>query len=289
MWVANYEDEERLLWGVVFYQRGSIVVYGIFLRNGGGGCREEEGKISNNWVHQQQIVVGSSGPLIKLFSKNVEPVLRYRYTYTYVTLGYMSTMSFVRCYLFESNMRIFLLHVECICSSCASSEGYLVYECNQRCCCSQTCQNRVLQNGVQVKLEIFKTEKKGWAVRAREAILRGSFVCEYIGEIIDEQEANNRCNRYDKESCRYFYEIDAHINDVSRLIDGPVPYVIDATNYGNISRFINHRCGIFLFFILKFFFWLYLIWSISGITLFVFHIICEHFQFEEKFTLFIFF
>ncbi|KAL2552094.1 Histone-lysine N-methyltransferase SUVR5 [Forsythia ovata] len=121
-------------------------------------------------------------------------------------------------------------------------EGYLVYECNQRCCCSKTCQNRVLQNGVQLKLEIFKTEKKGWAVRAREAILRGSFVCEYIGEVIDVQEANERRNRYDKESCRYFYEIDAHINDVSRLIEGQVPYVIDATNYGNISRFINHSC-----------------------------------------------
>ncbi|PIN21514.1 histone H3 (Lys9) methyltransferase SUV39H1/Clr4, required for transcriptional silencing [Handroanthus impetiginosus] len=39
-------------------------------------------------------------------------------------------------------------------------EGYLVYECNQRCHCSRDCRNRVLQNGVQVKLEIFKTEKK---------------------------------------------------------------------------------------------------------------------------------
>ncbi|CAA2953752.1 histone-lysine N-methyltransferase SUVR5 [Olea europaea subsp. europaea] len=123
-------------------------------------------------------------------------------------------------------------------------EGYLIYECNQRCCCSKTCQNRVLQNGVQVKLEIFKTEKKGWAVRAREAILRGSFVCEYIGEVIDEQEANDRLNsRYDNKSCRYFYEINAHIDDVSRLIEGQVPYVIDATNYGNISRFINHSCS----------------------------------------------
>ncbi|KAI3452104.1 hypothetical protein Pfo_008769 [Paulownia fortunei] len=122
-------------------------------------------------------------------------------------------------------------------------EGYLVYECNQRCCCGRACRNRVLQNGVQVKLEIFKTEKKGWAVRAREAILRGTFVCEYIGEVIDEKEANERRNRYGKEGCRYFYEIDAHINDMSRLIEGQVPYVIDATNYGNVSRYINHSCS----------------------------------------------
>lgn len=39
-------------------------------------------------------------------------------------------------------------------------EGYLVYECNERCSCSRTCPNRVLQNGVQVKLEVFMTETK---------------------------------------------------------------------------------------------------------------------------------
>ncbi|XP_059645176.1 histone-lysine N-methyltransferase SUVR5 isoform X2 [Cornus florida] len=121
-------------------------------------------------------------------------------------------------------------------------EGYLVYECNHMCSCNRSCRNRVLQNGVRVKLEVFKTEKKGWAVRAGEAILRGTFVCELIGEVIDEQEANKRRNRHDREGCRYFYDVDAHINDMSRLIEGQVPYVIDATDYGNISRFINHSC-----------------------------------------------
>lgn len=118
-------------------------------------------------------------------------------------------------------------------------------------------------------------ELQGWAVRAREAILRGSFVCEYIGEVIDEKEANerrNRCEflfsiffhilscyiscswlimfyfpcklgRYSAEGCRYLYEIDAHINYMSKLIEGQVSYAIDATNYGNVSRYINHRWG----------------------------------------------
>ncbi|KAK9285293.1 hypothetical protein L1049_024484 [Liquidambar formosana] len=121
-------------------------------------------------------------------------------------------------------------------------EGYLVYECNYMCSCSRNCPNRVLQNGVQVKLEVFKTEKKGWAVRAGEPILRGTFICEYIGEVLDELEANKRRNRYGREGLSYFYKIDAHINDMGRLIEGQVPYVIDATKYGNISRFINHSC-----------------------------------------------
>ncbi|KAF7828800.1 histone-lysine N-methyltransferase SUVR5 [Senna tora] len=122
-------------------------------------------------------------------------------------------------------------------------EGYLVYECNHMCRCNRMCPNRILQNGVQVKLEVFKTEKKGWAVRAGEAILRGTFVCEYVGEVLSEQEAQNRRQRYDEEDCSHFYDINAHINDMSRLIEGQVPYVIDASRYGNVSRFINHSCS----------------------------------------------
>ena len=41
-----------------------------------------------------------------------------------------------------------------------SQEGYLVYECNSLCTCSELCQNRVLQKGVQVKLEVYKTRHK---------------------------------------------------------------------------------------------------------------------------------
>lgn len=101
-------------------------------------------------------------------------------------------------------------------------EGYLVYECNQMCKCNKTCPNRILQNGIRVKLEVYKTQKKvilffldkfqitfkaccidfllfhsqGWAVRAGEAILRGTFVCEYIGEVLDKEEEHNRRRRF---------------------------------------------------------------------------------------------
>lgn len=37
------------------------------------------------------------------------------------------------------------------------------------------------------------------------------------------------------------YNIDAHTDDMSRLIEGQAQFVIDATKYGNVSRFINHR------------------------------------------------
>ncbi|KAJ0981802.1 hypothetical protein J5N97_010057 [Dioscorea zingiberensis] len=121
-------------------------------------------------------------------------------------------------------------------------EGYLVYECNSMCKCDSSCCNRVLQKGVRVKLEVFRTEKKGWAVRAGEAIPHGTFVCEYIGEVLSDVEANKREERYDIKGCSYLYDIDAHIDGTSGL-SGMVPYVIDATNYGNVSRFINHSCS----------------------------------------------
>jgi hypothetical protein len=50
----------------------------------------------------------------------------------------------------------------------------------------------VLQKGVQVKIEVYKTKHKGWAVRAAQAISRGTFICEYLGEVLNDQEANKR-------------------------------------------------------------------------------------------------
>ncbi|KAH9327214.1 hypothetical protein KI387_007392, partial [Taxus chinensis] len=123
-------------------------------------------------------------------------------------------------------------------------KGYLVYECNLMCSCQKECQNRVLQKGVQVKLEVYKTKQKGWGVRAAEAIPRGTFICEYIGEVLNDQEANKRGERYDKEGCSYLYDIDPHI-DVNEFnfMEAPTHYVIDATKYGNVARFMNHSCS----------------------------------------------
>jgi SET domain-containing protein len=78
-------------------------------------------------------------------------------------------------------------------------------------------------------------------LRACEHILRGTFVCEYIGEVLDQQEANKRRNQYGNGDCSYILDIDANINDIGRLMEEELDYAIDATTHGNISRFINHR------------------------------------------------
>ncbi|MFQ6665903.1 hypothetical protein Gotur_032457 [Gossypium turneri] len=39
------------------------------------------------------------------------------------------------------------------------------------------------------------------------------------------------------------FDIGSQINDMSRLIEGQARYFIDASKYGNVSRFINHSCS----------------------------------------------
>ncbi|XP_021718538.1 histone-lysine N-methyltransferase SUVR5-like isoform X1 [Chenopodium quinoa] len=121
-------------------------------------------------------------------------------------------------------------------------DNYLIYECNNLCKCSSNCPNRVLQNGVRVKMEVFKTLKKGWALRAGEKILRGTFVCEFVGEVLNEQEVDRRRKRCKKEGRDYIYDMGTHMKHMSELIEGEAKYFIDATKYGNVSRFINHSC-----------------------------------------------
>ena len=61
----------------------------------------------------------------------------------------------------------------------------VIQECNDLCSCSlYKCSNRVVQHGMQYRLEIFRVEQKGWGLRSTQFISKGSFVCEIIGEIV---------------------------------------------------------------------------------------------------------
>ncbi|XP_035379185.1 histone-lysine N-methyltransferase EHMT2 isoform X1 [Electrophorus electricus] len=106
-------------------------------------------------------------------------------------------------------------------------EPPLIFECNLACSCHKTCKNRVVQAGIKVRLQLYRTEKMGWGVRALQDIPQGSFICEYVGELISDAEADVR------EDDSYLFDLDNK--------DGEV-YCIDARYYGNISRFINHLC-----------------------------------------------
>ncbi|KAJ7952586.1 Histone-lysine N-methyltransferase, H3 lysine-9 specific protein [Quillaja saponaria] len=130
----------------------------------------------------------------------------------------------------------------------------LVYECGPCCKCPSTCHNRVSQQGIKFQLELFKTRTRGWGVRSLNSIPSGSFICEYMGELLEEREADER-TRNDE----YLFDIGNNYSDntlwdglstlmpdvdsssCEGLADGG--FTIDAAQYGNVGRFINHSCS----------------------------------------------
>ncbi|XP_062222246.1 histone-lysine N-methyltransferase SUVR5-like isoform X2 [Phragmites australis] len=122
-------------------------------------------------------------------------------------------------------------------------EGYPIYECNSSCTCDTSCQNKVLQKGLLVKLELFRAENKGWAIRAAEPIPQGTFVCEYIGEVVKGDEATRNAEREAKGGCSYLFDIASQIDRGIVQSVGTIAYMIDSRRYGNVSRFINHSCS----------------------------------------------
>ncbi|CAN9512740.1 unnamed protein product [Ophioblennius macclurei] len=106
-------------------------------------------------------------------------------------------------------------------------EPPVLFECNHACSCWRTCRNRVVQNGLRVRLQLFRTLKMGWGVKAVQDVPQGTFVCEYVGEIISDAEADKR------ENDSFLFTLDNKVGDV---------HCIDARLFGNIGRFINHLC-----------------------------------------------
>ncbi|CAF1161216.1 unnamed protein product, partial [Didymodactylos carnosus] len=68
-----------------------------------------------------------------------------------------------------------------------------IYECNDRCQChNKSCTNRVVQNGIAVQLQLFKTFDRGWGVRCLHDVPRGTFISVYSGEILTSEQADSR-------------------------------------------------------------------------------------------------
>lgn len=92
-----------------------------------------------------------------------------------------------------------------------------VYECNKRCNCDPNmCTNRLVQHGLQVRLQLFKTQNKGWGIRCLDDIAKGSFVCIYAGKILTDDFADKEGLEMGDE---YFANLD-HIESVENFKEG---------------------------------------------------------------------
>ncbi|XP_059623018.1 histone-lysine N-methyltransferase EHMT1 isoform X2 [Phlebotomus argentipes] len=108
------------------------------------------------------------------------------------------------------------------------AEPWIIFECSDVCGCNKlVCKNRVVQNGIKAPMEVFNVlgDQKEWGVRCLKEIPKGTFIAEYIGEVLSNVEADKR------PVDSYFFGFD--MSD----------YCIDANLYGNVSRFFNHSCN----------------------------------------------
>nr|XP_032827350.1 histone-lysine N-methyltransferase SETMAR-like isoform X2 [Petromyzon marinus] len=120
-----------------------------------------------------------------------------------------------------------------------------IFECNPLCRCGDACPSRVVQKGLAVRLQVFRTARKGWAVRTLEPLGRGRFVCEYVGEVLGGAEARRRAARQasgsDGRAINYLIAVREHAGDGRGVAPATSTYV-DPERVGNVGRFLNHSC-----------------------------------------------
>nr|XP_059883691.1 LOW QUALITY PROTEIN: histone-lysine N-methyltransferase SETD2-like [Delphinus delphis] len=107
----------------------------------------------------------------------------------------------------------------------------LMIECSSRCPNGDYCSNRRFQRKQHADVEVILTEKKGWGLRAVKDLPSNTFVLEYCGEVLDHKEFKARVKEYARNRNIHYYFM-ALKNDE----------IIDATQKGNCSRFMNHSC-----------------------------------------------
>lgn len=121
-----------------------------------------------------------------------------------------------------------------------------IFECHSQCKCDPVlCGNRLVQRGISVPLDVYDAGAKGFALKTLIDIPSGSFICEYVGELLDESEAISRIeakiqrNRLRSTSePNYLIAVNERFSHDNLL----VKTFIDAEFRGNLGRFANHSC-----------------------------------------------
>jgi hypothetical protein len=109
----------------------------------------------------------------------------------------------------------------------------LQIECHPSFCpCGDTCANQRFQNCEYPKLKVQSCGRKGLGLFAGEGLTAGQFITEYLGEVIHRSTLDERMQTVYAEEMRHTYFL--HLDGAE---------VIDATQKGNESRFLNHSCG----------------------------------------------
>ncbi|KAF6002612.1 hypothetical protein F1559_000396 [Cyanidiococcus yangmingshanensis] len=124
----------------------------------------------------------------------------------------------------------------CIPGICLNSN--VCVECNSQTCPvvrsqnlpDRDCGNMRFQRQAYASVELFfSRDGRGCGIRTREALKKGDFIVEYMGEVIDHVELARRKREQQFERHVYFMTLDQHC-------------FLDASREGTWGRFLNHAC-----------------------------------------------
>lgn len=116
-----------------------------------------------------------------------------------------------------------------------------IFECHDGCKCSKQCFNRVAQQPLGHRFEIFKTERYGYGLRCLNDLPNGAFIGCYMGDMISDDRAEQLA---DAKKDSYFYDIHRsgtpeNKNRGQQMHVQYKPFVMDARLRGNFTKFLN--------------------------------------------------
>lgn len=114
----------------------------------------------------------------------------------------------------------------------------LIYECHDSCDCNG-CFNKLVQFGPREGLKVQHFTSKGLGLVSTTFIKKGSFVCEYAGEVLTKSEATRRDKKNLAENkMNYIF----CLNEINSVTSATTQTFVDPSLKGNIGRYINHSC-----------------------------------------------
>ncbi|MCO5556647.1 hypothetical protein L7F22_010198 [Adiantum nelumboides] len=102
---------------------------------------------------------------------------------------------------------------------------------SQTCPCGDACSNQQFQRRLYKKVNWFRCGKKGFGLQAMEDVPKGTFIIEYVGEVLNVASYEARQKQYALGGQKHFYFMTLSGSEI-----------IDACFKGNLGRFINHSC-----------------------------------------------
>lgn len=117
----------------------------------------------------------------------------------------------------------------CQCKACSNGgtscqhddclNGMLNIECIAGYCpCGKECRNQRFQKRQYGRVEVRRAGLKGMGLYSKELIKKGSFIIEYVGEVLDEEEYVRRKEYYFSVGQRHYYFMNIGNGEVSLLL-----------------------------------------------------------------------